>query len=77
MVKEKNFDEKRVRNALERIAKAKSKSNQGRLESFFGPAKTIKSTLGIKRKTEEKKGGKGGLATKAKKGKLGRIGGKK
>lgn len=77
LVKEKNFDEKRVRNALERIAKAKSKSNQGRLESFFGPAKTIKSTLGIKRKTEEKKGGKGGLATKAKKGKLGRIGGKK
>jgi flap endonuclease-1 len=77
LVKEKNFDETRVRNALKRISAAKGKASQGRLESFFGPVTTVKSTLGIKRKTEEKGKGKGGLANKAKKGKLGKIGGGK
>ena len=76
LVRGKNFDEKRVRTALERIRKASSKSTQGRLESFFGPATTLKSSLGVKRKTEEKAKGKaGGLAKKG--SKLGRIGGGK
>jgi flap endonuclease-1 len=77
LVKGKNFDETRVRNALKRIAAAKGKASQGRLESFFGPATTVKSTMGLKRKAEEKskKGAKG--AAKAKKGKLGKIGGKR
>ena len=78
LVREKNFDEVRVRAALKRIEGAKGKASQGRLESFFGPSKTVKSSLGIKRKSEEtgkKKGtGKGALKSK---GKLGRIGGKK
>ncbi len=74
LVREKNFDEARVRAALKRIEAARGKASQGRLESFFGPAKTIKSSLGMKRKSEEtgkKKGGKGSL----KKG--GKIGGGK
>ena len=74
LVREKNFDEARVRAALKRIEAARGKSSQGRLESFFGPAKTVKSSLGVKRKSEEtgkKKGGKGSL----KKG--GKIGGGK
>jgi len=36
LCEEKGFDEKRVSNGLERIMKSKSKSNQTRLESFFG-----------------------------------------
>lgn len=70
LVKEKNFDEKRVRSALARIASSRHKSSQGRLESFFGPSVTIKSTTG-KKKLEESKKGKGNAK---KKGKLGKIG---
>ena len=69
LVVEKNFNEQRVRNAVDRINAAKSKSTQGRLESFFGPAKSVASTSGAKRK-EEPKGKKGAN----KKGKLGGVG---
>lgn len=71
LVKEKNFDEKRVKSALARIAASKHKSSQGRLESFFGPSITIKSTS-AKRKADESKKGKGNA--KKTKGKLGKIG---
>lgn len=71
LVKEKNFDEKRVRSALARIASSKHKSSQGRLESFFGPSVTVKSTT-AKRKLDESKKGKGN--PKKKGGKLGKIG---
>lgn len=72
LVEEKNFTEKRVRDAVERINAAKGKSTQGRLESFFGPAKTVSSGSGIKRKEEPKGKGKKGPANK--KGKLGGVG---
>lgn len=48
------------------------KASQGRLESFFGPAKIVSSTTG-KRK-EPEKNAKGGKAGGAKKGKLGAMG---
>ena len=73
LVDEKNFNEQRVRSAVERINNAKSKSAQGRLESFFGPGKTVTSSTGAKRKEEPK--GKKGPANK--KGKLGGVGKKK
>lgn len=38
LVGEKNFNETRVRNALARIKKGKSKSAQGRLDTYFAPA---------------------------------------
>ena len=69
LVEEKSFNEQRVRNAVERITAAKGKSTQGRLESFFGPVKTVTSGTGQKRK-EEPKGKKGAN----KKGKLGGLG---
>ena len=74
LVDEKNFDEKRVRTAVDRINSAKSKSSQGRLESFFGPAKTVTSGTGMKRKEEASKGKKGPAN---KRGKLGGVGSKK
>lgn len=79
---EKNFAEERVRRALARLDAAKDKANQGRLESFFGPSTTVKSTVGLKRKEEgkgagpgSKKGSVGKLANK--KGKMGGFGSKK
>lgn len=63
-----------MRKAVERINAAKGKASQGRLESFFGPAKIVSSTMG-KRKEPEAKGGKGGgKGGAAKKGKLGALG---
>ena len=41
LVEEKQFDENRVRKAIERLQKCKGKNSQNRLESFFGPV-TIK-----------------------------------
>ncbi|KAI7845959.1 hypothetical protein COHA_000505 [Chlorella ohadii] len=76
LVHEKSFNEERVRKALDRIAAAKGKASQGRLESFFGPAKIVSSTSG-KRKEPEAAKGKGGKAGAAKKGKLGAMGKKK
>lgn len=72
LVHEKTFAEDRVRKAVERIHAAKGKASQGRLESFFGPAKIVSSTTG-KRK-EPEKNAKGGKAGGAKKGKLGAMG---
>jgi len=70
LVKEKTFAEDRIRKAIDRINAAKGKASQGRLESFFGPAKIVSSTTG-KRKEAEK--GKGKAAPAAKKGKLGAL----
>ena len=77
LVHQKSFNEQRVRNAVDRINAAKSKSAQGRLESFFGPAKIVSSTVG-KRKDEAGAAGGGGKKAKGpagapamKKGKLG------
>lgn len=71
LVGEQNFNEDRVRKAVDRILSAKSKSSQGRLDSFFGPPKVVSSTVG-KRKDA-------GPAAKpaAKKGKAGGVGKKK
>ena len=77
MVKEKSFREDRILAAVDRITAAKSKSTQGRLESFFGPVRTQQSSGGVKRKdvdTGKKGGGKG---PHSKKGKAGGVGKKK
>jgi flap endonuclease-1 len=80
MVKEKSFSEERILAAIDRINAAKSKSTQGRLESFFGPVKVQQSTgagAATKRKDVDngkKGGGKGPLS---KKGKAGGVGKKK
>ncbi|CAK0783365.1 Elongation of fatty acids protein 2 [Coccomyxa viridis] len=68
LVGEKSFNEDRVRKAVQRVNAAKSKSTQGRLESFFGSVTTKKSDTG-KRKEPEKSRGKPGAP--AKKGKSG------
>lgn len=44
LVHEKTFNEDRVRKTVQRIKKAKSKGQQGRLENFFGQASTVRST---------------------------------
>ena len=72
LVKEKQFNEERIRAVCAKIKKARQgKASQNRLESFFGPPKIISSTVG-KRKVEEKNGngknGKAGLANKKSKG---------
>ncbi|GAB4813462.1 hypothetical protein N2152v2_000508 [Parachlorella kessleri] len=72
LVNEKTFNEQRIRSAIDRINAAKGKSNQGRLESFFGPAKVVSSTVG-KRPAAAPAAGKGPAA---KKGKAGGVGGK-
>ena len=59
LVKEKSFNEQRVKNALARVSKGKGKASQGRIDSFFQQAprtntpkkKTNTKTLG-KRKRE-------------------------
>lgn len=77
LVREKTFAEDRVRKAIERINSAKSKASQGRLESFFGPAKVVSSTVGKRKETPAQAGKKGGGGAAAKKGKLGGMGKKK
>ena len=76
LVHEKSFNEDRVRKALDRIAAAKGKASQGRLESFFGPSKIVSSTSG-KRKEPEAAKGKGSKAGAPKKGKRGAMGKRK
>ena len=71
LVEEKQFAEERITKAIERMQKCKGKSNQGRLESFFG-APTIKHSDKSKSVTAGKgkaKAGKqlGGAAKKFKK----------
>lgn len=78
LVKEKSFQEERVRSVCAKIRKARQgAASQNRLESFFGPPKIISSTIG-KRKVEETKGknGKAGLANKKSKGVSGYKSGK-
>lgn len=77
LVHEKTFAEDRVRKAVDRILAARGKANQGRLESFFGPAVVKSSTIGKRKEPEPAKGGKGakGAAAKGPKGKLGSMGG--
>ncbi|KAL6784452.1 RAD2 [Auxenochlorella protothecoides x Auxenochlorella symbiontica] len=70
LVKEKSFNEERVRSAIQRVTAAKSKSNQGRLDSFFGPSKTPPSQA-----PKRKEAGK--VVPPPKKGKLGGFGKKK
>lgn len=73
---EKTFTEDRIRKAIDRITAAKGKASQGRLESFFGPAKVVSSSKRKEAPAPAAKGkGKGGAA--AKKGKLGGMGKKK
>ena len=80
LVREKSFDEKRVRAAVERIVAAKGKASQGRLESFFAAAPRPEGAAGAKRKAppaaEAKGKGKGGGKAK-KTGKAGGVGGGK
>jgi len=44
LIDEKQFGEDRVNKAIERLQKCKGKSNQGRLESFFGPSTIVHSS---------------------------------
>jgi flap endonuclease-1 len=68
LVQEKQFDEGRVKKAIERLQKCKGKNSQNRLESFFGPV-TVKPAE--KRHAPDPKGkgkpGKGPPSKKAKK----------
>ncbi|PNH11908.1 Flap endonuclease 1 [Tetrabaena socialis] len=88
LVNEKNFAEDRVRKAVARIVQAKSKGNQGRLESFFSvlpkantdSAAKPKAGAGKednKRKAAPGSGAGGAKGGSAKKGKFGVGGGKK
>jgi len=74
LVREKGFNEDRVRKALARVAASGHKATQGRLETFFGPAKTVSSNVGAKRPAPGAKG-KGGAAggIKKPKGKAGGV----
>ncbi|KAK2076721.1 hypothetical protein QBZ16_005481 [Prototheca wickerhamii] len=73
LVKEKSFNEERVRSAVQRVINSKGKSTQGRLDSFFQPlGGSAKADSGpAKRKAGAKAG------PEPKKGKLGAIGKKK
>eukprot|EP00469_Lotharella_globosa_P006008 CAMPEP_0167800014 /NCGR_PEP_ID=MMETSP0111_2-20121227/17453_1 /TAXON_ID=91324 /ORGANISM="Lotharella globosa, Strain CCCM811" /LENGTH=136 /DNA_ID=CAMNT_0007695141 /DNA_START=37 /DNA_END=447 /DNA_ORIENTATION=+ len=42
LCKEKGFEETRVRNAVKKLRKARTKGSQKRLESFFGPVTVTK-----------------------------------
>mmetsp|Transcript_16910 Transcript_16910/g.34620 ORF Transcript_16910/g.34620 Transcript_16910/m.34620 type:complete len:403 (-) Transcript_16910:104-1312(-) len=53
LVDEKSFNRERVENVIKKIKKSRGKANQGRLESFFGPA-----TFRPKPEAAKKKGGK-------------------
>lgn len=69
LVKEKNFNEDRVKSATQRIIAAKGKSTQGRLDSFFGPS----TVAPAKRRAAPAPP----LKTAPKKGKLGGFGKRK
>ncbi|BDA49648.1 Flap endonuclease 1 [Coccomyxa sp. Obi] len=68
LVGEKSFNEDRVRKAVQRVNAAKSKSTQGRLESFFGPVSVKTSDTGKRREPATGKGKGGGAAKKGKSG---------
>ena len=48
------FDEKRVRSSIEKLRKAKGKSSQTRMDSFFKVLPTANPTSASKRKIETK-----------------------
>jgi len=77
VVADKGFAEDRVRKALGRVAASAHKATQGRLESFFGPAKTVSSTLGPKRPAPGAKGKGVAGGVKKPKGKAGGVSRKK
>ena len=56
---EKNFAEERVKNGVKKILAAKSKSKQGRLDSFFKVLPSTTPTASAKRKPDPKGKGKG------------------
>lgn len=57
LVKEKGFNEERVKSVYDRIVKSKKKGTQGRIDTFF---KTMSvSKTGVKKKNEKNKGKKG------------------
>ena len=62
LVKQKQFSEDRVRNALKKLKAAKGKSSQNRLETFFGAATVKSSTVGKRKELEKGTGGKNGKA---------------
>ncbi|XP_059143090.1 flap endonuclease 1-like [Physella acuta] len=53
MVKQKSFNEERIRNGAKKLLKARQGTTQGRMDSFFSVVTTSKTT---KRKAEEPKG---------------------
>uniref|UniRef100_A0A1I7Y9V9 Flap endonuclease 1 n=1 Tax=Steinernema glaseri TaxID=37863 RepID=A0A1I7Y9V9_9BILA len=56
MVREKNFNEERIRGALEKLQKSRQKAQQNRIDSFFKCDKIISSTpTAAKRKAEQDK----------------------
>ena len=70
LVKEKNFSEGRIENAMKRLANAKSKANQSRLDNFFKPISVSQSSIkpGSKKLPEPiKAGNKKGKTTRKKK----------
>ena len=56
LVDEKSFNRERVESVINKIKKSRGKANQGRLESFFGPAKFRTA----EKKGASKAGAKGG-----------------
>jgi len=73
MVNEKGFNEDRIRNGSKKLAKARSTTQQGRLDTFFSVSRTVTTTTlktakktespvpankGLKRTTETKPKGK-------------------
>lgn len=57
LAEEKGFNEERIRNGLKRMAKAKGKTNQGRMDDFFKTAKIVSTTKQTpKRKSGKQKG---------------------
>ncbi|KAK0051534.1 flap endonuclease 1 [Biomphalaria pfeifferi] len=54
MVKQKNFNEERIRNGAKKLLKSRQGTTQGRMDSFFSIVSTSKATT--KRKAEETKG---------------------
>ena len=70
LVKEKNFSEGRIENAMKRLANAKSKANQSRLDNFFKPISVSQNSIkpGSKKLPEPiKTGNKKGKTTRKKK----------
>jgi len=55
LVTEKGFNEKRVRNSLERLQKSKSQTSQKRLDSFFKPKPATTSSSSLSANDKDKK----------------------